>query len=152
MMGRALSALCKSITKPLTVALQTEGILATKENYQSPSFLHVLFSAVPTQLCWVYSYSYNHSPFPMGIPRIRTPKGAPSRSAAKLAEGFKVMIPEAEYEARVSFWYECGRLGGVGVWGGWFCGWFLGGFVFCVGDCRESRGVWTKEGRVWGDG
>ena len=44
--GRALSALCKSITKPLTVALQTEGILATKEITNRP-VLHVLFAQYP---------------------------------------------------------------------------------------------------------
>lgn len=113
--GRALSALCKKITKPLSVALQAEGILSAKEITNRP-VLHVLFRSTHSVVLG-YSYSYNHSPFPMGIPRIRTPKGAPSRSAAKLAEGFKVMIPESEYEARVSSGMNAVDLGACP--GGW---------------------------------
>ncbi|WP_269902482.1 23S rRNA (cytidine(2498)-2'-O)-methyltransferase RlmM [Aliidiomarina halalkaliphila] len=97
--GRALSPLCKKIAHPFENALRDAGLL-TKEDVANRPVLHVLFRSTHAVMLG-YSYSYNHAPYPMGIPRIRTPKGAPSRSAAKLAEGFKVMIPAHELEKRV---------------------------------------------------
>lgn len=97
--GRSLSALCRKITKPLSMALQEKGVLTEKEVTNRPA-MHVLFRSTHSVVVG-YSYSYNHSPYLMGIPRVRTPKAAPSRSAAKLAEAFKVMIPEHELERRV---------------------------------------------------
>lgn len=71
--GRALSALCKSITKPLTVALQTEGILATKEITNRP-VLHVLFRSTHSVVLG-YSYSYNHSPMNQSAIKCTTRTG-----------------------------------------------------------------------------
>lgn len=113
--GRALSALCKSIQTPLRLALRkAERLTATDVNNRP--VLHVLFRSTYSAILG-YSYSYNHAPFVMGIPRIRTPKGSPSRSAAKLAEAFKVMIPEHEFALRVSSGMNAVDLGACP--GGW---------------------------------
>lgn len=113
--GRSLSALCRKITKPLTMALREKGVLTPEEVSNRP-VLHVLFRSTHSAIIG-YSYSYNHSPYLMGIPRVRTPKGAPSRSAAKLAEAFKVMIPESEFERRVQPGMKAVDLGACP--GGW---------------------------------
>ena len=38
----------------------------------------------------------NHSSWPMGIPRLRLPRGAPSRSTQKLAEAISVFLSDTE--------------------------------------------------------
>lgn len=113
--GRALSPLCKKISRPFETALRDAGLLTAEPVLNRP-VIHVLFRSTHAALVG-YSYSYNHAPYPMGIPRVRTPKGAPSRSAAKLAEGFKVMIPESEFEKRVSSGMNAVDLGACP--GGW---------------------------------
>ncbi|MCC5856265.1 MAG: 23S rRNA (cytidine(2498)-2'-O)-methyltransferase RlmM [Idiomarina sp.] len=113
--GRSLSALCKSISTPLRIALRKAEKLTDKDVTNRP-VLHVVFRSTHSAMVG-YSYSYNHAPYPMGIPRVRTPKAAPSRSAAKLSEAFKVMIPAAEFEKRVSSGMNAVDLGASP--GGW---------------------------------
>ena len=45
------------------------------------------------------SYPGDSAPWPMGIPRLRTPRGAPSRSTQKLAEAFIVFDLERKLRA-----------------------------------------------------
>ncbi|RUO32058.1 23S rRNA (cytidine(2498)-2'-O)-methyltransferase RlmM [Aliidiomarina sedimenti] len=113
--GRALSALCKSISTPLRKALRDAGRLTERDSDRRP-VLHVLFRSTHSAMLG-YAYTYNHSPYPMGIARVRTPKGAPSRSAAKLAEAFKVMIPASDFDSRVSSGMKAVDLGASP--GGW---------------------------------
>ncbi|RUO44376.1 23S rRNA (cytidine(2498)-2'-O)-methyltransferase RlmM [Aliidiomarina taiwanensis] len=113
--GRSLSALCKGITNPLRKALRTKELLTPQEVDNRP-VLHVMFRSTSSALVG-YSYSYNHAPYIMGIPRIRAPKLSPSRSAAKLAEAFKVMVPAQELEQRVSSGMNAVDLGACP--GGW---------------------------------
>ncbi len=49
-----------------------------------------------------YSYSNNNSPFYMGIPRLKFPSDAPSRSTLKLEEAFHVFIPADEWDERLA--------------------------------------------------
>jgi len=113
--GRSLSALCRKITPPLRKAMQQAELLTDKEVENRP-VMHVLFRSTQSAVLG-YSYSYNHAPFLMGIPRVKSPPKAPSRSAAKLAEAFKVMIPAAEHEKRVSSGMNAVDLGACP--GGW---------------------------------
>ncbi|HLV48117.1 MAG TPA: 23S rRNA (cytidine(2498)-2'-O)-methyltransferase RlmM [Aliidiomarina sp.] len=113
--GRALSALTKSISTPLRIALRKADIL-TESDVDNRPVLHVMFRSTHSAILG-YSYSYNHAPFEMGIPRIRAPKLSPSRSAAKLAEAFKVMIPAQEFHTRVSSGMNAVDLGACP--GGW---------------------------------
>lgn len=113
--GRQLSALCKSITPPLRKALRGKELLTERDTDRRP-VMHVLFRSTHSAMIG-YSYTYNHSPYSMGIARVRTPKGAPSRSAAKLAEAFKVMIPASDVENRVTSGMRAVDLGASP--GGW---------------------------------
>lgn len=70
------------------------------EEHRSPQVIHVLFIA--PGCCYAgYSYRDNHSPFYMGIPRLRFPPDAPSRSMLKLEEAFHVFIPADEWDERL---------------------------------------------------
>lgn len=113
--GRSLSGLTKSISTPLRNALRGKEYLTPEDTERRP-VLHVLFRSTHSAMIG-YSYTYTHAPYPMGIARVRTPKGAPSRSAAKLAEAFKVMIPAAELEKRVTSGMKAVDLGACP--GGW---------------------------------
>ncbi len=63
--------------------------------------MHVFFIA--PGCCYTgYSYSNNNSPFYMGIPRLKFPADAPSRSTLKLEEAFHVFIPADEWDERLA--------------------------------------------------
>lgn len=113
--GRQLSGLTKSISTPLRKALRAEGILTEQDSERRP-VLHVLFRSTHSAILG-YSYTYNNSPYLMGIPRIRAPKGAPSRSAAKLAEAFKTMIAPSDLAKKVTSGMRAVDLGACP--GGW---------------------------------
>lgn len=81
--GKALSGLCKSFAKPFNNAVAKANILTSSDN--SGFRLHVCFLSSNAAAIG-YSKIYNSSPWPMGIPRLRLPKSAPSRSTLKLDE------------------------------------------------------------------
>ncbi|MBP8219277.1 MAG: 23S rRNA (cytidine(2498)-2'-O)-methyltransferase RlmM, partial [Aeromonas sp.] len=64
-----------------------------------------------------YSYTNNNSPFHMGIPRLKFPADAPSRSTLKLEEAFHVFVPEDEWEVRLTSGLNAVDLGASP--GGW---------------------------------
>ena len=71
--------------------------------YETPKrpVVHVFFIA--PGCCYTgYSYSSNNSPFYMGIPRLKFPADAPSRSTLKLEEAFHVFIPADEWDERLA--------------------------------------------------
>ncbi len=55
-------------------------------------------SCATARCAFVGTSEASTTPWPLGIPRIRVPKGAPSRSAAKLAEAFVVFLGEQASE------------------------------------------------------
>ncbi len=60
-----------------------------------------MYSLLHQGCCYTgYSYSNNNSPFYMGIPRLKFPADAPSRSTLKLEEAFHVFIPADEWDER----------------------------------------------------
>ena len=82
------------------LALREAGVLT---NYETPKrpVVHVFFIA--PGCCYTrYSYSNNNSPFYMGIPRLKFPSDAPSRSTLKLEEAFHVFIPADEWDERLA--------------------------------------------------
>ena len=93
--AKALSAFCRKFTVPLRQALKKQGWLQGRKGV----FLHCFFTA-PNQ-CYVgYSYAENHSAHFMGIPRLKFPADAPSRSTLKLEEAILSFIPAKEEAKR----------------------------------------------------
>ena len=98
--SKELLKFCRKFTVPLRAALRDAGVLA---NYETPKrpVVHVFFIA--PGCCYTgYSYSNNNSPFYMGIPRLKFPADAPSRSTLKLEEAFHVFIPADEWDERLA--------------------------------------------------
>lgn len=92
--AKELSAFCRKFTPPLEHALNELGLLAGNE--YAPR-LH-LFWLDSHRVYLAYSYPSNSSAWPMGIPRVKLGRGAPSRSALKLAEAWMVFLSEEQEE------------------------------------------------------
>ena len=84
----------------LRAALREAGVLAKYETPKRP-VVHVFFIA--PGCCYTgYSWPDNNSPFYMGIPRLKFPADAPSRSTLKLEEALHVFIPADEWDERLA--------------------------------------------------
>ncbi|ELY3758987.1 23S rRNA (cytidine(2498)-2'-O)-methyltransferase RlmM [Cronobacter universalis] len=98
--SKELMKFCRKFTVPLRAALRDAKILANFETPKRP-VVHVFFIA--PGCCYTgYSYTNNNSPFYMGIPRLKFPSDAPSRSTLKLEEAFHVFIPADEWDERLA--------------------------------------------------
>lgn len=113
--GRALSGLARKITPPLSKALREHNLLLAQDTDRQP-VAHVLFRSTHSALMG-YSYTFSHQPWPSGVPRIKSPRRAPSRSAAKLAEAIKMMVPADELPKRLQTGMKAVDLGASP--GGW---------------------------------
>ncbi|MGL5504592.1 MAG: 23S rRNA (cytidine(2498)-2'-O)-methyltransferase RlmM, partial [Aeromonas veronii] len=113
--AKELSAFCRKFTVPLRQALRSNEILTKKETPNRPVF-HAFFMANDHVLLG-YSYSFNNSGFHMGIPRLRFPADAPSRSSLKLEEAFYVFVPREEWDVRLCSGMKAVDLGACP--GGW---------------------------------
>lgn len=97
--AKELLTFCRKFTVPLRNALKKQGWLGAKETAKNSVSLHILF--VGSGKCYVgYAYNHNRSPFFMGIPRLKFPADAPSRSTLKLEEAILTFIPPAEEKKR----------------------------------------------------
>jgi 23S rRNA (cytidine2498-2'-O)-methyltransferase len=95
--GKELSGLCRSLMPRLSAELAVRGTLATGGGGVQRPRLHVLF--VDGSHVYVgASLPPWGSPWPMGIPRLRMPRAAPSRSALKLVEAFVTFLGERELD------------------------------------------------------
>lgn len=98
--SKELMKFCRKFTVPLRAALREAGVLTNHETPKRP-VVHVFFIA--PGCCYTgYSLSNNNSPFYMGIPRLKFPSDAPSRSTLKLEEAFHVFIPADEWDERLA--------------------------------------------------
>ncbi|MFU9138841.1 23S rRNA (cytidine(2498)-2'-O)-methyltransferase RlmM [Erwinia tasmaniensis] len=97
--SKELLKFCRKFTVPLRASLRAAGVLLNYESAKRP-VVHVFFIA--PGCCYVgYSLPENNSTFFMGIPRLKFPSDAPSRSTLKLEEAFHVFIPADEWEERL---------------------------------------------------
>lgn len=93
--GKELSGLCRALRKPLEIAARRNVDAA--EHLKNAIRLHVcLLSGTAAYVG--YARLDNSSPWPMGIPRLRFPRGAPSRSTLKLEEAFLQFLSADERE------------------------------------------------------
>ena len=113
--SKELLKFCRKFTVPLRAALREANVLAKFETPKRP-VVHVFFIA--PGCCYTgYSYTTNNSPFYMGIPRLKFPADAPSRSTLKLEEAFHVFIPADEWDERLANGMHAVDLGACP--GGW---------------------------------
>jgi 23S rRNA (cytidine2498-2'-O)-methyltransferase len=96
--GKELSGLTRALAAPLANALEQRGAMPAVAGSAAPAAnLHVLFpdgahAYVGASLApWASRWT-------MGIPRLRMPGGAPSRSTLKLAEAFVTFLGDRESE------------------------------------------------------
>ncbi|RUO74084.1 23S rRNA (cytidine(2498)-2'-O)-methyltransferase RlmM [Pseudidiomarina sediminum] len=113
--GKELSKFCRKFTVPLRQGLRQAGWMTAKESDRRPT-LHAFFLSSQTVILG-FSFSFNQSPWLMGIPRLRMPSDAPSRSTLKLDEAFQVFVPEHEREERATSGMNAVDLGAAP--GGW---------------------------------
>ncbi len=91
--GKSLSNFFKAIAPALKSVLEKRAILRKKAHKN----LH-LFFLDSTAVYIAFSEVNNSSPWPMGIPRLRFPKDAPSRSTLKLEEAFHYFMDESSQQ------------------------------------------------------
>ena len=97
--GKAMAALTKKLGKPLeTALLKTRFIRPAKTD--APR-LHVCFES-GERIFVGWSWADNAAPWPMGIPRLKVPRDAPSRSTLKLEEAWHHFIPRDEWDSRLA--------------------------------------------------
>jgi len=97
--GKALSRFCRSFRPHLLDALRRQDLLSP----DSACRLHLFF--LDSTRAWPgISWLDNSAPDPMGIPRLRMPDSAPSRSTLKLEEAINWFFDQPEQDA----WFRPG--------------------------------------------
>lgn len=92
-LGKELSPLCRALNKPLNSRLQQTGLCSE----HGPLRAHVCFIA-STSAYIGYARRDQGSPWPGGIPRLKFPRGAPSRSTLKLDEALLHFLSPEQQE------------------------------------------------------
>ncbi|MGD8175372.1 23S rRNA (cytidine(2498)-2'-O)-methyltransferase RlmM [Marinimicrobium sp. ARAG 43.8] len=110
--GKALSTLGKKLTPPLLSALKRNGHWRNG----SPWYWHLLLLSGQCMHLGI-SPARNRAAWPMGIPRLRQPKSAPSRATLKLEEAWHHFIPANEWDTRLAGGQRAVDLGAAP--GGW---------------------------------
>ena len=118
--GKALSKFCRKLAVPLRQGLRKANVLTGKKEAfnaeQGGAVLHALFLS-GKEVVLGFSLAQNSSPHVMGIPRLKFPSEAPSRSTLKLDEAFLYFIPRDEWDNRLTSGMNAVDLGSAP--GGW---------------------------------
>ena len=96
--GKELSNFCKKFEAPLRKALEKAGPLV--EDPSKPRLLLTFKSG--REVFLGIAETSNSALWPMGIPRLKFPREAPSRSTLKLEEAWHTFIPREQWDARLS--------------------------------------------------
>ncbi|MEC7121323.1 MAG: 23S rRNA (cytidine(2498)-2'-O)-methyltransferase RlmM [Pseudomonadota bacterium] len=89
--GKSLARLFEKLQKPLLSAASKVGVL----DRSVPTRLHLVF--LDGKTVWLATSRAGQTlKWPMGIPRLKMPKDAPSRSTLKLAEAFEFFMDKDE--------------------------------------------------------
>ncbi len=91
--SKKILAFCRSFAFHFSKAITKHGWLVSGENTPVQRRLHLFF--LTSDRVWAgMSDMSNSSPWYMGIPRLKFPHAAPSRSTLKLEEAFHVFLPQ----------------------------------------------------------
>ncbi|WP_027859142.1 23S rRNA (cytidine(2498)-2'-O)-methyltransferase RlmM [Marinobacterium jannaschii] len=104
--GREMNRFCRKFSSALAQHLRKAGVLGSKSGGNRKRLM--LFALSGSEMFVGYAATSNSAPWEMGIPRLKFPKAAPSRSTLKLEEAWHWFLP-----ARV--WDERLRMGGTAV-------------------------------------
>ncbi|NMY50575.1 23S rRNA (cytidine(2498)-2'-O)-methyltransferase RlmM [Pseudomonas sp. WS 5011] len=96
--GKELSNFCKKFEAPLRNALTKAGKLV--EDAHKPRLLLTFKSG--REVFVGMAEANNSAIWPMGIPRLKFPREAPSRSTLKLEEAWHTFIPREQWDERLS--------------------------------------------------
>lgn len=96
--GKELSKFCKMFEAPLRKALLKAGKLV--DDPQKPRLLLTFKSG--REVFVGLAESNNCAMWPMGIPRLKFPREAPSRSTLKLEEAWHHFIPREDWDKRLA--------------------------------------------------
>ncbi len=111
--GKSLSTFCRKFEKPLITHLKKSGKLI-----DDPNKPRLLLTFLTGQKVFVgYANQHNSAKWPMGIPRLKFPREAPSRSTLKLEEAWHFFIPRQEWDTRLALSMTAIDLGAAP--GGW---------------------------------
>lgn len=91
--GKQLSSFCKKFSTPLLNTLKQNNLFNKKSQHR----LHLFFLSSSAVYVGA-SHIDNSSNLVMGIPRLKMPRSAPSRSTLKLDEAFKTMLNQQEQD------------------------------------------------------
>lgn len=94
--AKELTGFCRKFTSPCATALRKAGILSAKRTNRLPR-LHLMFISSHAVFAG-YSDTRNSAKDPMGIPRLRFPADAPSRSTLKLEEAWLSFLNRKQQE------------------------------------------------------
>lgn len=96
--GKELSTFCRKFEAPLRKALGQEGRLVAQETGRR---LLLTFKSSREVFVGV-AEADNSAMWPMGIPRLKFPRQAPSRSTLKLEEAWHHFIPRDQWDQRLA--------------------------------------------------
>lgn len=113
--GKQLAGLARAFGNALRPALRQRGLLEEKVDARRQR-LHVCFLA-GTHALLASADPKDSSPWPLGVPRLRSHADAPSRSALKLEEALLTLIEPAELEKWMTAGMHAADLGAAP--GGW---------------------------------
>lgn len=97
--ARELAPLCRGLEAALVAALKQRKLIDRASRWR----LHLCMTATDAAYVAVAERTLS-APWPGGIPRLKFPRGAPSRSTLKLEEALLVLLDEGERER----WLEPG--------------------------------------------
>jgi len=96
--ARPLAGLARALGNALRPALRKAGLLTAKDDPRRPTLHACLLGG--THLLLARGTPGDAAPWPMGVPRLRLHRDAPSRSALKLEEAFLTLL-DADERARL---------------------------------------------------
>ncbi len=132
--GKSLSSFFKKFGQLLLPLLQEKGVLGGSNQIR----YHLFF--INRQHCLIgETQSGNRSDWLMGIPRLRMPVEAPSRSTLKLAEAFMTLLPPEEQETKLRTGMKAVDLGAAP--GGWSWQFVSRGIKVIAVDNGPMKGV-----------
>lgn len=114
--AKPLLGFCRKFSLPFTQALRKTGLLEPDPMEQGMPRLHLFFPE-PSAAYVGISYPENASSWFMGIPRLKFPRGAPSRSTLKLEEALLFFLRPEERQQHLRPGMQAVDLGAAP--GGW---------------------------------